>query len=136
MVPHGGIPYLTFPGKAGFYSMKSALLKSVVLASVAGLFAAGCDVYVRPPAGGVVVTAPVDVEVGGPPPTAPPYVEVQTVSPGPDFVWIGGLWVWGGGRWVWERGHWDRPPHPGAVWVPHRYVYRNGRHVFVRGGWR
>ncbi len=114
--------------------MRSVLLKSVVLASLAGLFAAGCNVYVRP--GGVVATVPGEVAVAGPPPAAPPYVDVVPVCPGPDFVWIGGIWVWGGSGWVWENGRWDRRPHPGAVWVPHRYEYRNGRHVFVRGGWR
>jgi len=116
--------------------MKTNLWKSVVLASVAGLFVAGCDVYVRPPADRVVVAEPGGVVVAGAPPAAPPYVDVQTVSPGPDYVWIGGVWVWGGGGWAWERGHWDRPPRPGAVWAPHRYEYRNGRHVFVKGGWR
>ena len=109
--------------------MKTMLWKSVVAASLLGLFAGGCDVYVRPPAGGEVV-------VGGAPPTAPPYVDVQTISPGPDFIWIGGTWMWGGNGWVWERGHWDRPPHPGAVWTANHYEFRNGHHVFVRGRWR
>jgi len=114
--------------------MKTNLLKSIVLAAVAGHFAAGCEVYVRPPAAEVAVTAP-GVEVAAAPPVA--EVDVQPPMPGSGFIWIGGNWVWGpGGRWVWERGRWDRPPHPGAVWVPHRYEYRNGRHVFVRGGWR
>jgi len=116
--------------------MKTALIKSVVLVSLAGLFAAGCNVYVRPPAARVVVAAPAGVVVAEAPPPAPPYADVVTVSPGPDFVWIGGVWVWGGRGWVWEKGHWERPPHPGAVWVPHHYEFRDGRHVFVRGGWR
>ena len=67
-------------------------------------------------------------------PPAPIY-ETVTISPGPDYIWIGGVWAWHG-RWVWETGHWGRPPHPGAVWMPHRYEYRNGVHVFIRGGWR
>lgn len=116
--------------------MKTKLLRLVLLASLAGLFAAGCTVYVRPPAAQVAVSAPGEVVVEGAPPPAPPYVDVVTLSPGPDFIWIGGAWFWGGGRWQWERGHWARPPHRGAVWVAHHYEYRNGRHVFVRGGWR
>ncbi len=113
--------------------MKSKLLHTIMLACLAGLFASGCNVYVRP--AGVAVVAPGEVEVTSAPPP-PPYADVVTVSPGPDFVWIGGAWGWEGGRWVWGRGHWDRRPHPGAVWVAHHYEYRNGHHVFVRGGWR
>jgi hypothetical protein len=98
-------------------------------ASLLGLLAGGCDVYVRPPDGGEVVVA-------GPPPEAPPVVEVQTASPGPDYIWIGGAWTWRGNSWAWERGRWDRPPHPGAHWTVNHYEERGGRRVFVRGGWR
>jgi hypothetical protein len=99
--------------------MKSKLLKSVVVALVAGVMVSACEVSVRSPAGEVVVS------------DAPPAALVDPViaSPGPDFVWIGGVWVWQGG-------HYERPPHAGAVWVAHRYEVRNGRRVFVRGGWR
>jgi hypothetical protein len=115
--------------------MKTKLLKSIVAITAAGFFAAGCDVYVRPPAVGVTATVPGEVEVDAAPP--PAQVDVETPMPGPGFVWIGGVWAWGpGGRWIWQGGHWDHPPRSGAVWVPHRYEYRNGRHVFVRGGWR
>ena len=110
--------------------MKNNMYKSLILAAaLAGLFVVGCNVHVTPPAA--------EVEVSSAPPPPPAVVDVETPMPGPDFVWIGGVWVWGpGGRWVWEKGHWDHPPHPGAVWVAHSYAYRNGRHVFVRGGWR
>jgi len=116
--------------------MRTKLIHAVALASLAGLLAAGCDVYVRPPAAGVVVTAPGEVVVASAPPVAPPYVEVAPMAPGPEFVWIGGAWIWGGGRWEWERGRWERRPRPGAVWMAHHYEYRNGHHVFIRGGWR
>jgi hypothetical protein len=108
--------------------MKNNLLQSIVLAvALTGFITTGCRVSVAPPVA--------EVEVSAAPP--PVQVEVEPVAPGPDFVWIGGVWVWGPeGRWVWQGGHWDRPPHSGAVWVAHRYEYRNGRHVFVRGGWR
>ena len=114
--------------------MTSKLLKLAFLAPLAGLVLSGCDVYVRPPPAQVVVGAPGEVVVDTVPP--PDQVEVVTASPGPDFVWTGGVWVWGGGRWVWERGHWDLPPRRGMVWAPHRYEVRNGHRVFVRGGWR
>lgn len=117
---------LVIGGERKVNLMKNNLLKSIVLSvALAGFFGAGCNVQVRPPAAEVEVSA------------APPPVQVDAVTPtpGPDFVWIGGVWVWGpGGNWVWQAGHWDRPPHPGAVWVAHRYD--GGRHVFVRGGWR
>lgn len=108
--------------------MKTKAAKSILLAVVAGLVAAGCDVYVRPPAA--------EVEVSGAPPPAP-EVDVQTPMPAPGYVWIGGAWEWGpDNRWVWRRGRWDRPPRAGAEWRASHYEYRNGRHVYVRGGWR
>jgi hypothetical protein len=88
----------------------------------------GCVAYPAGPG-----SAAGEVEVAGAPPMA--ISEDVPPSPGPDYVWIGGVWDWQG-RWVWDRGHWDRPPHPGAIWVPHRYVEHNGRRTFVRGGWR
>jgi hypothetical protein len=106
--------------------MKTNLLKSIILACAVIILEAGCRVQALAPG--------TEVEVSVAPP--PAQVDVVTAMPGPDFVWIGGVWVWGPGGWVWQHGHWDRPPHPGAVWVPHSYVYRGGRHVFVRGGWR
>jgi len=109
------------------FFMKGKLLKSVLLAAVTGLFVAGCNRQSQ--------TAPGEVAVNGAPPP-PVQVDVETPSPGPDYVWIGGVWVWGGGGWVWERGHWDRRPFAGAVWEPNRYVFHDGRHGFVRGRWR
>jgi hypothetical protein len=114
---------------------KSNIIRLGLVLSTCSVLAAGCAVEARGPGGGVAVsTEPGVVYADAPPPA--PLDETVTVSPGPDFVWIGGGWVWGGGRWDWERGHWDRPPHPGAHWVPHHYEYRNGRHTFVRGRWR
>jgi hypothetical protein len=111
-------------------------LKPVLLLTVSSLLAGGCVVHERAEyrEPGVVVDAGGEVVADSAPPA--PIVETETVSPGPDFVWIGGGWVWGGGRWHWDHGRWARPPHRGAVWVRHGYVYRGGRHVYVRGGWR
>ena len=110
------------------------LAKSLVIVSLSAICLGGCTVretaYSTP--GGVATDT--EVDVSGPPPA--PLVDVETASPGPDFVWIGGSWVWVGGRWSWEAGRWEHRPHPGAVWVPHHYEYRNGRHVFTRGHWR
>jgi hypothetical protein len=120
--------------------MKTPHLAKSILTLVALLAAGGCEVrevgYSSPPPGAAPpVAASVDAEINVDVAPPPPMVETVTISPGPDFLWIGGAWVWNG-RWVWERGHWGRRPHPGAVWRPHHYEYRNGKHTFVRGGWR
>jgi hypothetical protein len=101
--------------------MKNPWFRTMALTLAAGLFAAGCQVYVRPPAERVVV-APGEVLVTEAPP--PPVYEVMPVAPGLGMYWIGGAY------------HWERPPRPGAIWVQHHYEFRNGRHIFVRGGWR
>lgn len=116
--------------------MKKSMLSLIptLLLSVGAICLTGCTVstYPYPADGGVAVSG--EVDVAGPPPA--PLVDEVTISPGPDYVWIGGGWAWDGGRWNWDRGHWGRPPHAGAVWVPHSYAYRGGRHVYTRGHWR
>ena len=132
--------------------MKTSLFAKPALAvCMASLLLTGCVVrevrYQNPPPPMVVQPPPpVVVQQPAPPPVAgeiivssappPPVEETITIAPGPEFVWVPGVWIWEGRRWRWTHGYWGRPPRPGAVWVPHRYVYRNGVHVFVRGGWR
>ncbi len=121
--------------RLNLHMKKLPLLKSILLIALGSTLLSGCvvrerTVYRQAPPPAVVGQEVVVTEA---PP--PPIVETVTVSPGPGFLWIGGVWAWHG-HWVWERGHWGRPPHPGAVWVAHRYEYRNGVHVFIRGGWR
>lgn len=58
----------------------------------------------------------------------PPPTETVVVSPGPDYVWIGGEYQWNGFAWVWFGGHWGYPPHMQAVWI-------NGRDWHDRYGW-
>ena len=48
--------------------------------------------------------------VGPTPPPPPP--ETIVVAPGPDYVWVGGVWLRLGSRWVWRHGYWHRPAHP------------------------
>jgi len=48
--------------------------------------------------------------VGSTPPQ--PMVEQVVVTPGPDYVWVGGAWVWLGDRWIWHHGYWHRPMYP------------------------
>jgi outer membrane lipoprotein SlyB len=66
----------------------------------------------------------------------PPPTDTIIVSPGPDYVWVGGEWAWNGAGWYWVGGHWGYPPYPHAVWVGGRswhdaYGWHN-----TRGHWR
>lgn len=112
----------------------SSFLKTMLLLPAASFLLASCVYHERgvysepaPPAAGT------EIVVNDAPP--PPVVEEVTISPGPEFVWVGGFWVWRG-HWVWEHGHWARPPRAGAVWITPRYIYRDGRHIYIHGGWR
>jgi len=51
-------------------------------------------------------------DVVGATPPPPPQTNVVVLSPGPDYVWVGGAWLWFGDRWTWQRGYWHRPIHP------------------------
>ena len=93
-----------------------ALMVTVGLAG-----AVGCEVEERrpprrhvvvydappPPPPPVVVQPPPPAVVVEPPPP-PPLVEVQPVSPGPEFVWVGGRYFREHGGYVWHRGYYDR----------------------------
>jgi outer membrane lipoprotein SlyB len=63
---------------------------------------------------GAAATTQTTVVEQAPPP--PPPAETVLVSPGPEYVWIGGEWMWNG-RWIWVAGHWGFPPYPHAVWI-------------------
>ena len=60
---------------------------------------AGCIVREEPP--------PRRVYVYDNPP--PPEVDVVSVAPGPDFVWIGGIYVHEGDHWRWHHGYYGHP---------------------------
>ncbi len=126
---------------------KSNLLMPVLAVATAATFLSGCvvretryryaspppDMYAQPPppppGGGAV-----EIEVNAPPPP-PPAPDVITVSPGPEFLWIPGVWMWEG-RWVWHGGHYGHRPRAGVRWYGPHYVYRGGRHIYIGGGWR
>jgi len=65
----------------------------------------------------------------------PPIVEEVYAAPGPDFVWIGGLWTWNG-AWVWAPGHYIRGPHPGAVWIGGSWFHGERGWAWRGGHWR
>src|ERR1700733_13027383 len=122
--------------------------KTLVLMGLGGMFLSmtGCIVERQP--------REVYVAPAGPPPQ-PAYVEgdqygdevvtaeppqplaepIVGVAPGPDYLWIPGVYVWIDGVWRWHRGYWGRPPHPGAHFEAYRW--ERGEHGWVRrGGWR
>jgi len=67
----------------------------------------------------------------------PPHAveERRPVSPGRDYVWIGGYHRWDGRAYVWVPGRWERPPHRHAHWVAHHWVKRHGGWVLIEGHW-
>jgi hypothetical protein len=78
----------------------------------------------------------INLTVDAPPPPPRPEVVVG-VSPGPDYIWVGGFWDGTPGHYVWRAGHWDRPPHAHAVWAaPHWERDHDGHYHQVRGEWR
>jgi hypothetical protein len=79
----------------------------------------------------VVVVPGVRVTVAPP----PPRVEVRTVAPSPQHVWLPGHWAWRGGGHVWLPGHWALPPAPGYHWVHARWINEGGQWVFYEGHW-
>jgi hypothetical protein len=98
------------------------MLKKLLAGSALGLFLSF----------GTMCAAEVVVRVA--PPAA--VVETRPVSPGPNYIWVGGYQKWDGNAYVWVPGSWVVPPHPGARWVAHRWVRRHGGWVFVEGRWR
>jgi len=70
--------------------------------------------------------------------TKPPKarVEVRTVSPGPNYVWISGHWTWKNSSYVWASGHWTPKPSPKAVWVKGHWKKRHGNWIWVPGHWK
>ncbi len=82
--------------------------------------------YPPPPPGAVYVAS-----------RPPAYrVEVVSVAPGPEFVWIGGYWTWGGAEYGWVPGHWARRPYPRAAWVPGRWRGAHRGWYWSPGHWR
>ena len=86
--------------------------------------------------------AGISIEVAIPvveaPPPPPRHEVVIGVSPGPDFLWVGGYWDGTPGHYTWVGGHWDRPPHGrGHYWSPPHWDKDSGGHYHqTKGEWR
>jgi hypothetical protein len=69
----------------------------------------------------------------------PRRVEVQYVSPGPEYVWHRGDWVFNPEitNYVWHPGHWvPRPDAEHSIWFPGDWVNFQGGWHYVPGHWR
>ena len=102
----------------------------------------------------LLATASCAVEVGGPPDASyyeadgdvlyvrnappPPRGEVISgLSPGPNYVWVGGYWTHHRpAGWTWVPGRWTPRPRPGVVWVPGYWERHPRGYVWVSGRWR
>jgi len=94
------------------------------------------------PASASPILAGITIEIAIPvieaPPPPPRQEIVVGVSPGADFVWVGGYWDGSPGHYAWVGGHWDRPPHGhGHNWSPpHWDKDRDGHYHQTKGEWR
>ncbi len=97
---------------------------TVTLLAVCCFGASACVVRAREPVleGEVVMAAPPAEQV-----------EVVTVAPSPNHVWIKGHWGWRG-RWVWEPGYWE-VIRPGHRWVDGHWRLHRGGYLWVPGHW-
>jgi len=55
-------------------------------------------------------------------------------APGPNYVWIPGVWIWRGDRYAWRAGYWAAC-NPDWIWVPAHYVWTPSGYLFVDGHW-
>jgi|GEM_PF-1261680 len=87
-------------------------------------------------ASGALAGISINIAIEAPPPELRHEVIIG-VSPGPDFVWVGGYWDGAPGHYSWVGGHWDRPPHAHSRWfAPHWDKDRDGHYHQTRGEWR
>jgi WXXGXW repeat (2 copies) len=56
------------------------------------------------------------------------------VAPGPNYVWIPGVWVWRGTHYAWRPGFWA-VANPDWIWMPAHYVWTPSGYLFVEGHW-
>lgn len=71
---------------------------------------------------------PVVINVAPP----PPRIDIVTVAPSPNHVWISGFWRWDHGQHVWVGGHWEAR-RDGYFYAPGHW-YRNGNSWTFSGG--
>jgi len=81
------------------------------------------------------VPAPVIVrEVPAAPPA--PMVEIRSIAPSPNHVWLPGYWDWNGRDYVWISGEWVETPSPQTVWIPGHWERTPAGYTWISGYWR
>ncbi len=106
--------------------MLKSLKYAAVVVAAAAMFAAPSIAHAQ------YVVPEVRVNIAPP----PPRVEVRTVQPSANHMWIAGHWAWRYGRHEWISGHWAEPPNAGMVWEPAHWRAVGGQWSFIEGHWR
>lgn len=107
----------------------------LVLGTLAAALTSGCLWSARAEVEPVDAYYSTSSEVYVSEPMPAPRVEVVTLAPSSDMLWVDGYWQWGGGGYAWTSGRWARPSRPGYVWLAPRYERRQNRHVYIQGQW-
>lgn len=94
--------------------MHRRILKPMMLASFAALFAIPASAQVRADLG------PLHIRIAN---DAPPHAryEARTSRPYTDAMWVNGYWHWQDTQWAWTNGRWDRPSDRNVRWVDAKY---------------
>lgn len=66
----------------------------------------------------------------------PERVEVVSVAPGRDFVWVKGHWGWDRNTYVWVPGRWLAPERTRHRWVQGHWAHDRRGWYWVEGHWR
>jgi hypothetical protein len=94
--------------------------------------------FATPSLSASAILADVSINIGIEAPPPPPRPDIVIgVSPGPDYVWIGGYWDGSPGHYTWVGGRWDHPPHAHGQWMaPHWDRGTDGHYHQTKGEWR
>lgn len=65
----------------------------------------------------------------------PDRVEVISVAPGPNYVWVAGRWEFSNNEYRWRHGRWVPIERGYHRWVPGHWTERGHRWYYVEGHW-
>ena len=66
----------------------------------------------------------------------PERVEVITVRPSEESVWIGGHWTGRGNNYAWVSGRWQRPESGKKEWENGKWEHEQRGWYYTEGHWR
>ncbi len=114
--------------------MRFRVFKHAVMASLLfGLAAAALPQIPVPPVPPVPLPG-LEVQIVTSKPPAP-RIEKRSVSPGENYVWIGGFWHWRNSRWGWVPGRWEARVDRHVYWIPAHYVHVRHGYIYEPGHW-